>query len=134
MLSLELRTARETKHSCSLEAAWNDPTLRCLVFHFKTLYLRRCVRTSLQGDGRGARDALEQHPLAGLATPGYWERRCDLLGIVLLEPELQRRLEPGRPVCAAQVHAGQGLLHRLTATAPSGVARPPPAAVKGVAT
>lgn len=52
-----------------------------------------------------------------------------MLGVLLLEPELRRRLEPGRPVCVAQVHAGPGLRHHLTATAPSGVARPPSAAV-----
>lgn len=97
----------------------------------KTFYLHRCVGASLQGDGRGARDALEQRPHAGLATPGDWQRRRHLLGVLLLEPELQRRLEPGRPVCVAQVHAGQGLLHHLTAAAPSGVARPPAAAVQG---
>lgn len=57
-----------------------------------------------------------------------------MLGVLLHEPELQRRVEPGRPVRVAQVHALQGLLHHLTAAAPSGVARPPSAAVQGVLT
>lgn len=44
-----------------------------------------------------------------------------MLGIVLLEPRLQRRLEPGRAVRVAEVCAGQGLLHHLAAPAPPGV-------------
>lgn len=55
-----------------------------------------------------------------------------MLGVLLREPELRRRVEPGRPVRVAQVHALQGLRHHLAAAAPSGVARPPPAALKGV--
>lgn len=57
-----------------------------------------------------------------------------MLGVLLHEPELRRRVEPGRPVCVAQMHALQGLLHHLSAPAPSGVARPPSAALKGVLT
>lgn len=57
-----------------------------------------------------------------------------MLGVVLLEAELQRRLEPRRPMCAPQVHPGPGLPHRLAAAASSGVPRPPSAAVKGTET
>lgn len=54
-----------------------------------------------------------------------------MLGILLLEPELQCRLEPGGAVCLAQVHAEEGLLHHLTAAAPSGVPRPASGVGKG---
>lgn len=98
------------------------------------LHLYRCVRKSLQGDWRGPRDALEQRDHAWVAPPRKWEGRRDMLGSVLLEPQLQCRLEPGRAVRVAEVRARQGLLHQLAAPAPSGVPRTAADVGKGMVT
>lgn len=55
-----------------------------------------------------------------------------MLGIVLLEAELQRRVEHRGPMRAPHVRTGTGLPHRLAAAAPSGVAWPPSSALKGI--
>lgn len=57
-----------------------------------------------------------------------------MLGVVLLEPQLQCRLEPGWAVRVAEVRAGQGLRHHLAAPAPSGVPRTASVVGKGMAT
>lgn len=98
------------------------------------LHLYRCVRKPLQGDWRGSRDALEQRDHAWVAPPSKWEGRRNMLGIVLLEPQLQCRLEPGRAVRATEVRAGQGLLHHLAAPGPSGVPRTASVVGKGMVT
>lgn len=54
-----------------------------------------------------------------------------MLGVVLFEAKLQRRLEPRRTMCASQVHPGAGLPHHLAAAASPGVPWPPSAALKG---
>lgn len=55
-----------------------------------------------------------------------------MLGVVLLEAELQRRVEHRGAMRAPQVRTGTGLPHHLAAAAPSGVARPPSSALKGI--
>ncbi len=54
-----------------------------------------------------------------------------MLGVLLPGAGLQRRLEPRRAMCAAQLRAGEGLSNHLPAAAPPGVPRPPSAALKG---
>lgn len=64
----------------------------------------RCVSRSVSGHRWGVGDPLEQHHQSGLASSGRWEGRGDVLGVVLLEAELRRRVEPRRTLCTSQLH------------------------------
>lgn len=68
-----------------------------------------------------------------MASAGGRESRCHMLGVLLLEAELQRRLEHWRALRASQLLPNEGLPHLLSTPASPGVAGPPPADLQGKA-
>lgn len=116
---------------CKSIDLWNILSGNCIIVSWFLLSLPRCVRKRLPGDRRRAGDPLEQRHHPGLARSGGRESWGDMLGVLLPEAELQCRLESRRAMRASQVHARAGLPHHLPATAPSGVLRPPSAALEG---
>lgn len=89
------------------------------------------VGDPLPGDRWGAWDPLEQRARPGLAPPGQRARRGHVLGVLLPEAELRRRVEQRGALRSPQVHEGAGLPHHVTPAAPPGVPWPPPSALEG---